>query len=224
MIEPITAIVTALLSSLTVLFSIWYKKYLDDRHKLKHTISSEDKSMFYLEMDKTCNVIRESLKADGSYLAYFHNGGIFSNGITMDKFTVVGEDYNERIQSQSYKKLYYATMINYIAYAYHRLLTTGRYKGCTGVPCGDNCLHITGGICDSGLDIVSDISFKNDLIKRRVGTIYMFIIKDPTTDKPIGFFTLEYMSKYILNKSDESDIWKHQNKLSRLLNMTVLTD
>lgn len=201
----VTTITTALLSSTTVLASIWYKNYLDTRYKLKNTISREDKSMFYLEMDKTCNIIRESLKADGSYLAYFHNGGVFTNGIAMDKFTVVGEDYNEFMRCPSYKKIYYSTMINYMSFAYHRLLTTGRY-----------------GVFD--INDISDLSFKNDLSKRKINSLYMFLIKDPITDKPVGFFVLEYINTFDLPKFNESEIWKHQNKLSKLLNMTVLND
>lgn len=200
--STITALLTALLSAATVIFVTWYKDYLSKKGKSK--ISIEDKSMFYLEMDKTCSVIRKSLNADGAYLAYFHNGGSFANGITMDKFTVVGEDYNEFIRCQSYKKVYYATMINYVSYAYHRLLLDNRY-------------YI------SNVDDSPDLSYKNDLIKRKVTSAYMFLIKDPITDKPIGFFVIEYISKYDMTKVDEVEIWKHQNNLSKLLNMTVLT-
>ena len=221
MTETLTAIITALVSSITVLASIWYKDYLS-KHSHNSKLSIQDKGMFYLEMDKTCNIIRESLNADGSYLAYFHNGGSFSNGISMDKFTVVGEDYNQYIRGLSYKKLYYATMINYISYAYLRLLTNSRYKACTGIPCGDTCGYKNGKDCSFGHDIVADISFKNDLMKRNISSIYMFVIKDPISDKPIGFFALEYIGKYEMTKVDESEIWKHQNKLSKLLNMTVL--
>lgn len=207
MVDAYTAIITSVLSSVTVLASIWYKDYYIAR-KLKaksNAISMQDKSMFYLEMDKTCGVIREALYADGTYLAYFHNGGVFANGIAMDKFTVVGEDYNEKIHCSNYKKTYYATMINYMSYAYHRLLTNNRYY----VPI----------VAD-----VSDLSFKDDLSRRKVSSMYMFLIKDPITDKPIGFFAVEYVKPYTFDKINESEIWKHQNKLSRLLNMTVLNE
>ena len=219
--QPLTAILTVVISSITVILSVWYKDYLSKRPK-HIPVSMEDKSMFYLEMDKTCSLIRESLNADGSYLAYFHNGGMFANGIAMDKFTVVGEDYNQYIKTSSYKKMYYATMINYISYAYHRLLTTNRYTACSGLPCGSDCLSDAGKSCVFNLDIVADLSFKNDLLKRKISSVHMFLMKDPVTDKPIGFFTLEYINKYIMTDLDESKIWKYQNKLSNLLNMTVL--
>lgn len=222
--EAFVTVITALISSITVLLSIWFKDFISNRNTKRNTLKPEDKSMFYLEMDKTCNLIRESLDADGSYLAYFHNGGTFGNGISMDKFTVVGEDYNEYIKASSYKKHYYATMINYMAYAYHRLLINNRYYACTGIPCGNACLVEGGGSCKEDQDIVADLSFKNDLIKRRVSSIYMYLIKDPVSDKPIGFFALEYISKYVMTDPDESKVWKHQNKLSKLLNMTVLND
>jgi hypothetical protein len=71
---------------------------------------------------------------------------------------------------------------------------------------------------------MSDLSFKSDLTKRNITSIYMFLIKDPISDKPIGFFGLEYILKFDMPKFNESEIWKHQNKLSKLLNMTVLND
>lgn len=220
--ETITTIIVAIISSFTVLISIWYRQYLQEKTKEKSTLSVEDKSMFYLEMDKVCNRIRITTKADGSYLAYFHNGGTFSNGISMDKFTVVGEDYNERIKSSSYKKIYYSTMINYISYAYHRLLINNRYYACTGLPCGTNCMRDLGGDCKNGQDITSDLSFRNDLIKRRISSIKMYLIKDPVSDKPIGFFALEYIDRDDSSSMNDSEIWKHQNRLAKLLNMTVL--
>lgn len=224
MTEAMTALITASISSVTVIVSIWFTDYIKRRPKKGTIISPEDRSMFYLEMDKTCNLIRESLEADGSYLAYFHNGGFFGNGISMDKFTVVGEDYNQYVKLSSYKKAYSATMINYISYAYHRLLTNNRYYACTGLPCGTECRKENGLECKDKQDVVADLSFRNDLLKRKISSLYMYIIKDPVTDKPIGFFALEYISKYIMTDADESKVWKHQNKLSRLLNMTVLND
>lgn len=192
-------ILPVIVSSITVILAIWYKdKLLNKRKKL----NPEDKSVFYLEMDKICASIRRSLNANGTYLAYFHNGGTFTNGINMDKFTVVGEDYDDQIRSSSYKRTYYATMINYIAYAYHRLLIDNRYY----IPSTES--------------LTVDLSLKADLCKRRIVSSYMFLIKDPVKDTPVGFFVVEYMNHTEL--SNESEIWKYQNKLSKLLNMTVL--
>jgi hypothetical protein len=218
--DILVAILTSVISSATVLTSIWFKIYLDKRKITNNLVSREDKSLFYLEMDQVCSSIRESVSADGSYLAYFHNGGMFTNGIAMDKFTVVGEDYNQYVKFSSYKKLYAAIMINYIAYAYHRLLTNNKYQACSTLPCGDNCKAPNS--CDLRQEVVADLSFRNDLIKRKISNVYMYLIKDPKTEKPIGFFALEYINSHVMNDTDDSKIWKHQNKLSRLLSMTVL--
>jgi hypothetical protein len=203
--EILTAVLAFASALGSTLGSIWLKDYLVHRHVKKNTPTPTDKSMFYLEIDKICNEIRESVKADGAYLAYFHNGGVFANGIAMDKFTVVGEDYNDLLACSNYKRQYTAMMINYITYAYHRLLVSNKYG-------------------EDNVDEVSDLTFRNDLKLRYINSVYMFLIKNPITDKPIGFFALEYINPYTMNQSDEVAVWKQQNKLSRLLNMTVLNN
>lgn len=203
--DYILVILTGLLSGGGVVVAAWANTYFTERAKRKRAPSIEDKSMCYLEMDKICSSIRTTVKADGSYLAYFHNGGVFSNGISMDKFTVVGEDYNDRIRCLSYKKSYNSTMINYMSYAYHRLLVDNKY------------------LLDN-VDNIPDLSYKSDLSKRKVVSMYMYLIKDPVSDKPIGFFALEYVDSYVLTSIEEMNIWKQQNRISKLLNITVIKD
>ena len=85
--------------------------YLSKEHKSKRSrISKLDKSLYYIELDKICFNIRNALKCDGVYIAYFHNGGNFINGISMDKYSVVGEDYSPNLNS--YKAIYKDKLIN----------------------------------------------------------------------------------------------------------------
>lgn len=200
--DTVVTIITAIISSITVLSSIWYREYLQKRSKENSAVSAQDKSLFYLEIDKICGTIRNNVSADAVYIAYFHNGGIFSNGVTMDKFTVVGEDYSDKSCILSYKKQYSGMMINYMPYSYHRLLIDNKYSF--------NVKFET-----------TDISFKKDLIRRKMSCVYMFLIKDPVSDKPLGFFAIEF-SKENDHPINESIVWKYQNKLARLLNMTVM--
>lgn len=203
--DYVLIILTGLFSTAGVIASGWAGAYFKRRFTKTHTPSMEDKSMCYLEMDKICSAIRTAVKADGSYLAYFHNGGVFSNGIAMDKFTVVGEDYNARVKCTSYKKTYNSTMINYMPYAYHRLLVDNKY------------------LLDNVEDM-PDLSYKSDLNKRKVSSMYMYLIKDSVSDKPIGFFGLEYVDPYVLTSIEEMAIWKQQNRISKLLNITVIKE
>jgi len=193
----------ALITAVTTILTIVIKEVIIPRINKKTPIADKDKSMFYLEMDVTCSKMRKELNADGVYIAYFHNGGYFSNGISMDKFTVVGEDYNTLIRNPSYKKSYAQTMISYISYAYHRMLVDNIYCACT-------------------LKDIADISYKNDLQKRGVASTYSFIIRDVNTDKPIGFVSLEFTEEVVLDSIGRNNIWKRRIELSRLLNMTVL--
>ena len=85
--------------------------YLSKEHKSKRSrISKLDKSLYYIELDKICFNIRNALKCDGVYIAYFHNGGNFINGISMDKYSVVGEDYSPNLNS--YKAIYKDKLVN----------------------------------------------------------------------------------------------------------------
>ena len=80
--------------------------YLSKEHKSKRSrISKLDKSLYYIEFN-----IRNALKCDGVYIAYFHNGGNFINGISMDKYSVVGEDYSPNLNS--YKAIYKDKLVN----------------------------------------------------------------------------------------------------------------
>lgn len=196
-----TKLIIVLLTSLSTLFAIWLKNYYDII-KLKNKanpVSRECKSKYYIEMDRICSIIRTALSSNSVYIAYFHNGGSFGNGIAMDKFTVVGEDYAYD-SVYSYKRNYTNTMVNHISYAYHKLITKGRYKADIG-------------------SIVHDLSFKQDLIGRNNQSIAMYIIKDPTNDLPIGFIAIEFAN--INSDIEESVVWKHTNHLYRLLNMSV---
>ena len=87
-----TAIIVAIITSISTIAGIYLKEWLFPKRKeQKLTI---EKSNCYIELDKICASIRDTIHANAVYIAYFHNGGHFINGVEMDKYTVVGEDYD----------------------------------------------------------------------------------------------------------------------------------
>lgn len=190
------SVVTIIITNLFTLASIWMKDYWVKKRLSKTTMSPIDRSELFIKLTQICGQIREDLKANGVYIAYFHNGDHFKNGLSIDKFTVVAEDYDTKVKT-SYINKYQMITINYINYLYHRLLTDGRcYK--EDVP---------------NLDMI-DTNYKEDLIKRKMLCSYSFLIKDDN-EKPVGFISLEYNTLFQFKKEMESCIWKHQLSTSK---------
>ena len=155
-----------IITNLFTLTTIWFREYWIKKQLSKTILSPIDRSDLFIKLTQICGQIREDLKANGVYIAYFHNGDHFKNGMSIDKFTVVAEDYDNKIKG-GYIGKYQMITINYINYLYHRLLTDGRcYKEDIGE-----------------LDMI-DSNYKEDLIKRKVYSIYSFLFKD-VDEKPV---------------------------------------
>jgi len=185
-----------IITNLFTLTTIWFREYWIKKQLSKTILSPIDRSDLFIKLTQICGQIREDLKANGVYIAYFHNGDHFKNGMSIDKFTVVAEDYDNKIKG-GYIGKYQMITINYINYLYHRLLTDGRcYKEDIGE-----------------LDMI-DSNYKEDLIKRKVYSSYSFLIKDDD-EKPVGFISLEYLKEFDFKREYESYIWKHQLSTSK---------
>jgi len=187
---------TIVVTSIATVCTIWFKDYYIKRKVEKLKMSPIDKSEFFIKLTKICGQIKTDLNANGVFIAYFHNGDYFKNGLSIDKFTVVAEDYDAKIKI-SYISKYQIITINYINYLYHRLLTDGRCYN-ENIP---------------ELDMI-DNTYKEDLIKRKVTSSYSFLIKDDN-EKPIGFISIEYNQLFDFKKEYESAIWKHQLSISK---------
>ena len=111
-----TAIIVAIITSISTIAGIYLKEWLFPKRKeQKLTI---EKSNCYIELDKICASIRDTIHANAVYIAYFHNGGHFINGVEMDKYTVVGEDYDCCVVS--YKKSFKDVLVNNFPYLFHK--------------------------------------------------------------------------------------------------------
>ena len=183
-------------SQIFTLCAIWFKEYYLKNKKYNTQLSPIDRSELFMRLTHICGQIKNDLNANGVYIAYLHNGDYYKNGMSIDKFTVVAEDYDTVI-GISYISKYQFQIINYITYIYHRLLTDGR------------CYNIN----IPTLKMLDGV-YKEDCIKRNVFSTYSFLIKD-ADERPIGFISLEYCYEYNFKKEYESCIWKHQLSISK---------
>lgn len=193
-----TNIYVALITSISTLLSV----YLKDRlfPKLNNQKLDIKKSACYIELDKICASIRDTIKAQAVYIAYFHNGGHFINGVNMDKYTVVGEDYESGFNS--YKKNFKDILVNNFPYLFHNLLVRNR--------------HYINNVSNHKFQ---DRCYKDDLESRGMKSAYTFLIKDPIKDTPLGFVSIEYSIPNGFDPNNEKYIWKKQNAIANILNM-----
>lgn len=194
----INQLLTVLITSATTLICVYLKEYFFPKKKQqKLTIN---KSNCYIELDRICAAIRDICKAQSVYIAYFHNGGHFINGVEMDKYTVVGEDYGDDLES--HKKYGKDILVTNFPYLFHNLLVRNRHY-----------------IDDVNEHYFHDKCYKDDLKRRNALSAYTFLIKDPISELPLGFISLEFDIVKGFNEDDEAEIWKKQNKIANLLNM-----
>lgn len=191
-------ILVALISSVSTLLGIYLSELLFP--KLREQKLTINKSNCYIELDKICASIRDTLKAQAVYIAHFHNGGHFINGVNMDKYTVVGEDYE--CGFTSYKRILKDVLVNNFPYLFHNLLVRNRHY-----------------IPDISKHTFQDKCYKEELESRNMKSAYTFLIKDPVNSKPLGFISLEYNKTNGFNSDDEKYIWKKENTIANLLNM-----
>lgn len=191
-------IITAIITSTATLLGVYLKDWLFP--KLARQRLSVTKSNCYIELDKVCADIRDTINAKAVYIAYFHNGGHFINGVAMDKYTVVGEDYD--ISVTSYKRIFKDILVNNFSYLFHDLLVRNRHY-----------------ITNVDTHKFQDKCYAEELQQRNMKSAYTFIIKDPVKNTPLGFISLEYDKAEGFNINDEKYIWKNQNTIANLLNM-----
>ena len=189
-------VIMLVIAQIFTLFTIWLREYYIKKRLHSDKYSPVCKSELFIQLTQICGEIKDDLKANGVYIAYFHNGDYYKNGMSIDKFTVVAEDYDERI-GKPYISKYQNINMSYISYLYHRLLTD------------DRCYKID----IPNLNMIDSV-YKQDCLDRNVKSAYSFLIKDDK-ELPIGFISIEYTYEFNFVKEMESFIWKHQLSTSR---------
>lgn len=202
------SILIAILNLIGVIISsigvIFVKEWIVKRKRKATTDLLTSKAECWMQLDKIASNIREYLKAKGVYIAYFHNGGKFCNGIKMDKFTVIAEDYDISIINP-YKTRYNNVLTSVIPYTILRLYRDGKYI-----------------FRMSELTKYHSNMYVGDLRARNCNTAISILIRDLKTDMPIGFLSAEFESDFEPNAETMQVFWKNHNRISR--NMTMVID
>ena len=116
-------LIGVIVSSIGVVF---VKEWIAKKRRKVVTNLLTSKAECWMQLDKIASNIRESLNAKGVYIAYFHNGGKFCNGINMDKFTVIAEDYDISI-TDPYRiviRMFLLLLCLILFYAYTEIVST----------------------------------------------------------------------------------------------------
>lgn len=190
-------LLTSFSSVVLTLATIWLKEYVIP--KKLHNNLTENSTNSYIKLNQTCREIRTLFHADGVFIAQFHNGGSYSNGVHMNKFTVVGEDYEGGLKS--YKRQYNATHCNTVSYLIHDLVCSNK--------------HI---IEDINEHVFNDHIYEEDLTERNIRSTHSFLIKEAYSKKPLGFISLEFKNPTKYVKATEDSIWKFENDIAAILN------
>ena len=191
------ALAGILFTALNQTFGIWFKAYLD-RRKKRNLIPMDKKLAFNLESDRLCLRLRKLLMADRVFLANFHNGGQFKSGVSIDKFTVVGEDYTDDA-GISLKRVYDNTLLSYAPFTFHKLLVEGHHY-VEDV----HCMH--------------DKAMRKDLMARGVKSLYLFMIKD-LTGEPLGFIEIAFNCQHSIDDAQKISIWSYHNEFLNVIKM-----
>lgn len=198
----ITTILTAGITASTTLAAIYLKDYFIPK-KNKQVINA-DKTDIYIQLDKLAASCRDKLKAQQVYIAYFHNGGHFINGAKMDKYTIVGEDYD--MYARSVKPTGVNRMVSDMSFNVHNLATRNQYY-----------FEIT--------TYKRDQCYVEWLRDRKMNAVWNVAIRNNSNDDLIGFISIEYSfnndvtceeAKEIIKNSD-AIVWKYSNKAAKLV-------
>lgn len=194
-------LIGVIVSSIGVVF---VKEWIAKKRRKVVTNLLTSKAECWMQLDKIASNIRESLNAKGVYVAYFHNGGKFCNGINMDKFTVIAEDYDISI-TDPYKNRYKNVLTSIMPYTILRLYRDNKYI-----------------FRMSALTKYYSNMYVGDLRSRGCNTAISILIRDLKTDMPIGFLSAEFELDFEPDAEMMQTFWKNHNRISR--NMTMVID
>lgn len=194
-------LIGVIVSSIGVVF---VKEWIAKKRRKITTNILVSKAECWMQLDKIASNVRNALNAKGVYIAYFHNGGKFCNGINMDKFTVIAEDYDISI-TNPYKVRYSNVLTSIMPYTILRLYRDSKYV-----------------FRMSNLTKYHSSMYVGDLRSRGCNTAVSILIRDLKSDMPIGFLSVEFEEDFEPSTDMMQIFWKNHNRISR--NMTMVID
>lgn len=203
-ILTILLIIILLIAGVSVLYLlISVKKIIDKFHLESVSLpfepsSIKDDAVYNVQIDRLISKLKYDVNADKIFLCRFHNGGRFSNGFTMKKFTMTNETHGGtanplRDQWRDVINSHYAEVLM-------QTLILGMYVA--SAP--DECM---------------DLNFRNDMMLRyKFNSVYLFALKQ-FDGKEEGFFGLCFKESKILSESQKDTVELALPNLIGLINM-----
>jgi hypothetical protein len=161
---------------------------------LRHIIQFEK------AIDKILLQLRFELNATDVFVARFHNGGNFNNGIRMKKFSI---PYGKA--SSTVKELvrwrFYDKFCSHWPDAIDQLLTLGEY-------------------CVANLDNCNDMNFKRDMEFYGFKSCNLFLLEQADlSHSPEGFLSINFNTSKVLNQEERDRIKEESDHLVSLMNL-----
>lgn len=163
----------------------------------KTHISIKSASLYDTEIYRVVKQIQQEVNASKVIIARFHNGGVFRNGLDMEKFSIthetpLGSDFPLQDKCVAVLNSRYASAFLHLA------------------TCGDYCI--------SDIEDCPDPNFKQDMRHYGFKSTYLFLIKQfDGSDE--GFIGLNFRETKVLNQEQRNKVENHIPRLLGLLNM-----
>jgi hypothetical protein len=161
-------------------------------------VSLKVQSEYNLLLARLLVKIRTDLNCCNVLVARFHNGGIFNNGLHMEKFSVYSETPSDLcpIMQDGYRDIFNTRYPE----VFSHLVVWGEY------------------IC-ADVDDCTDINFRNDAKKCGYGSVNLFLVKqlDGTEE---GFIGVNYRETHVMTLEERSKVTSELPSIRGFLNMT----
>lgn len=189
-------IVGALTSGIFTLINTWYQNRLNRKGKKKTTKYLYSVAQYNYHLNKTLFNIRNQLGASDIFLARFHNGGQFINGLKIDKFSITNE--SPRMNCEPVQHDFENVMFS----RYSRTISTLLYSNRFEVP-----------------NTQGEDGLPRDIAQKGYRSMYVFLIKG-LDDIPAGFVAVLFKNQTDLTEDQRQIVESHHNTILNYVNHT----
>ena len=175
------------------------KNYSGLLHIDKQAISFAEEARYNKQIDELLFTIFQKTGATNASIARLHNNGYWNNRMSMKKFTIITEKYQNGVSiMRDYKDVLcsrYATAMDFLFY--HNIYW------------------------ESDISFCKDSNLKRDMDKCGFSSTYLFLIKQADGDRTEeAFIWLVFEKPAVLDKEQQAFVNSLRFKLLGLLNMT----
>lgn len=193
-------IVGALTSGLFSIANTWYSNKLKKKGKKRTQEYLYSIAQYNYNLNRTLFCIRNKLNASNIFLARFHNGGQFINGMKIDKFSITNESPSNN--TKALQKDYENVMFTRYSKTISNLLYTDKFY----IP-----------------DTEKQEGFPLEVNQRGYQSLYLFLIKG-IDQIPAGFVAILFENKTMLESEQKQIVESYHNQILNYVNHTGQDD